>query len=262
MTVCIAGICGLAEGRPSIVLCTDWLVSGDLGSSERMFKHRLVGKGIILLPAGEESEILAIIRHVRTEIRERKPAIEDDVLVAIRHALSARKKEMVEEYVQANFAISYQELLDQGRTKLPDGIFRQAMVDIQNIRTDVEFIVAGFWQQFPFLIQGTSDFKARIVEECVTIGSGSPLAMTSLLHRQYIDVMPLNTALYLIWEAKKYAERVGSVGKKTAMRVLRPGDNSAAISVDTVLALDKLFLQFGPQPLPDNMELPAKLLDQ
>lgn len=260
MTICIAGICAPRGSEASIILCTDWLLTSDIGSSERMYKQRSLGKGFFLLPSGDEIEILAMKRTVSFEIRKLKDSyIEDDVLVAVRRGVQARKKEKSEEYTLGMYGIFYDDFIQYGKERFPENLYQQELLNIREIRAHAECIVVGFCNGFPLLINTTDIFQANIVEECCAVGSGSYLATASLMHRNFSEMLDFNQALYLIWEAKKYSERVKSVGEQTGFTILKKDGAPRVVNGETRHLLNQMYKDLGPKEMPGTLEIPQNI---
>ena len=63
---------------------------------------------------------------------------------------------------------------------------------------------------------------------------------------------PLNQTVYCVYEAKKYAERVSSVGKATFLVVVRPNGSSTMLAAKGRLYLDEQFAKYGPHAFGDQ----------
>ena len=87
------------------------------------------------------------------------------------------------------------------------------------------------------------------------IGEGRYLAESALMHREQDESTSLNLTLYNVHEAKKYAERVASVGKTTTMVVLWP-DRARVITSAGRTFLSERFEKYGPQQVPDDLDFP------
>lgn len=263
MTICIAANCRSEDGKePHILMCTDWLAGSDLGASDSMLKQRPLPHGLSCLMAGEENDIYATTRLIKKELFKVKELnLEDDALVAVKKAIFARKNEYAENFTRGRFALSYEDFIDKGKEKLPPDIFTQAFLQIRDLKMNCELIVAGMINGYPVLIQTFPNFETCIVENAVAIGSGSYLATAALMHRGYDDIFPIKRALYCVYEAKKYAERVTSVGKRTTIAILSNKQKRNHITVPTHLALDAMYKELGPKDVPSEINLPDELYD-
>ena len=71
--------------------------------------------------------------------------------------------------------------------------------------------------------------------------------------------MPLRNSLYNVFEAKRHAEAVGSVGKKTFLAVIGNGLDLALTSIEIDTQLDAWYNEFGPKKLPPELEFKGPL---
>src|SRR5690349_1274096 len=97
VTVCIAAIAG-GSSDPTIITCSDSLMSGTLGSAERGHKNRPMGRGWGLLTAGDDYEIAAMYElfseGIRTAGLTRKGNFDEAaILTIVRESLTKRKLE-------------------------------------------------------------------------------------------------------------------------------------------------------------------------
>ena len=108
------------------------------------------------------------------------------------------------------------------------------------------------------IVQVNGDHGVSIKEDFAVAGSGSYLAQYGLLHRQHYDVQTLDRTIYCVYEAKKYAERVSSVGKITYFVVIQPSSKAVMLTGLGTEELEKLFANYGPHGLNDpDIVLPA-----
>lgn len=120
---------------------------------------------------------------------------------------------------------------------------------ISRIKLDTELIIAGFVEGMATIVETDEKCGALIREHFSTIGEGRYLAHSVLLHRAHEDHNHLGTTLYQIFEAKRYAERVRSVGKQTSITVLAQDDPPRLILNAGLERLEALYNEFGPQDI-------------
>jgi 20S proteasome alpha/beta subunit len=228
MTVCIAAICEENTADPKIVLCTDRKISSALGSSEQTLKIRVVGQEWRCLFAGDEPDFLGCIPYFRRQFRSVKDIDETNACDLVRKALQGRRLEKIEELIQSRFSISYSELRDTGKIKLPDDTFRSAMSDVEMMEVRAEFLAVGYAYTFPMIIKTDKHCHAVIRENFAAIGEGAYLAQASLLRREHDSMRTLADTLYNVFEAKKFAEGAPTVGKKTTFFIFHATGLQAA----------------------------------
>ena len=134
------------------------------------------------------------------------------------------------------------------------------MTDVADITTGVDFIVAGFvHEQFPLLLLADQKGRISVRESFATVGEGEYPASSVLIHRAHDELNSLGDALYHVYEAKKYAERVRSVGKATSLMIVMPNNVTSLVTTEGRAFLDRRFEEFGPKAInPETFEMPAK----
>jgi hypothetical protein len=213
MTICICGACNRSrEGGAKIILCTDWRQSSGLGSADVLFKQQWLPENWICLTAGDTDEINAVLRLMDQNFGAAGLIDETNVKRLIEESLRARLSEKRDALSYSRFSMSYKELYDTGKLKLPDAHFSKFVTDISEIRLSAEFIVAGLYNDDQFILETRATGEVFLPNDFSCVGEGEYLAYASLMRRSYQNIMTFGTALYVIYEAKKAADSVNSVG--------------------------------------------------
>jgi hypothetical protein len=96
------------------------------------------------------------------------------------------------------------------------------------------------------------------------IGSGNSIANVLLTARECHALMPLPSAAYAVYEAKKCSEKSGAVGSKTIMVIQSPMNQETLYSGSLkimnplgIVCLDGVWGAMWKQPLSDLPELPS-----
>ncbi|MCV0385659.1 MAG: hypothetical protein K5821_04410 [Nitrobacter sp.] len=255
VTVCIATIC---DSGKKIIVCSDTLISGPLGSAETMLKTRMVS-GWTCQTAGDQADILSFLGILSPAMRRAKAQggiTESNIGILVRDSLAAAKKQKVDEVIKGQYAISYDDLLKIGKDRLPPEIFRDAMLEVRDTRLNAECIISGFADGFPMLLQTNSSGQVFVREDFAVVGEGAYLAQTILLHRAHSDVLPLARSLYTVYEAKKHAEGARSVGGYTSIGLLQSDSERELISFEGMMMLKEQYKKFGPQPIAEDLVCP------
>lgn len=262
VTVCIAAVCEM-DKQPKLILCTDYLVSGPLGRAEIKLKQRTLGSSWYCLTAGVDADIHAFYRALRskfTELGSHQTALDEtNVGGLVRDALAAHKKQKVDERVRGQYAISYDDLLNIGKEKLPPELFREAMTQVRDASIGAEFIVAGFSGRFPMVFQTDANGGVSVREDFAVIGEGGYLAQTVLLHRAHSDVSSTEEALYTVYEAKKYAEGATSVGSFTTITVIHADRRRQRLTKAGRDFLKQQYDRLGPKSIPPDLQLTEEM---
>lgn len=262
MTICIAAAANVASPeRRAIIFCSDTRMSGALGTAELRRKDYMLRAGWICLMSGNENDILALVPLLNRSFQEPEMIDETNVCQLVRNALNRRKREKVEELVQGRYGLSYDDFLRTGKTNFPEVEFRITMSDISNMRLNACCLIGGFAAGVPSILQSDENCSVSIRENFATIGEGSHLATAMLLHRGHHEVDVLERALYNVYEAKKLAENVTSVGKLTAITILYEDNrwNMLTVTDQPKDILEQKFNLFGPRPRPIPVFTPEEL---
>lgn len=267
VTVCIAAECRDGDDA-AFVLCSDFRANTSIGHSESMVKMRRLPHGFRCLTAGDDVEIYSTVPIFEKFLSELESPDETNVKVAIEAALTERKRQKAARLVSGRYALTYDQFIDIGKQKLPEDAFRKTIGDIERIHIDASFIFVGFPEGFPMIVQTEQDGTAWIREDFATIGEGSYLAQASMLFRTHMDTSLLVNTLFNVYEAKKAAERVGSVGLKTMLLIYKSNGEVRSFHPDDPNAfaeLDALHDQLGPKPILSDLSISTdhlKILSQ
>jgi hypothetical protein len=248
MTVCIAATC-MGEDGQKIVICTDRKGGNELGSVESLNKDHAVGHGWRLLTAGTISDSLAVVKSFRLTFVNASNITAINIDKTIKDAVGNRLTQLRDEYTLGRFSMSYQDLLDQ-RSKFPDDVFRAAVQRINTIDLGSELILLGFMADTPELYVIERTGRVRPVGAYATIGDGGLLASSVLMRRDHRQWEPLTATLYKVYEAKRYAEAVASVGGDTMMIIVDHKGEAKLTALSLDDELSRLYKKYGPQLLP------------
>jgi len=256
MTICIAAICE-AHKAPEIVICTDWKASSILGSAETLLKQRPLAHDWVCLTSGYESDIIAFVNLLRRRFREASEITDENIITIVNDAVSVRKNQKANEYTQGKYAISYDDFLVVGKDRLPADLFRNTMVEIERMTLGTELILAGFSFGYPLLCHISDSGKSSLRENFAAVGEGGILANAALLHREQQEANTLPITLYNVYEAKKYSERVGSVGELTSITLLTTGGKTRMmLGAAGKEWLSQKFIELGPKPIDKSLSFP------
>jgi len=248
MTVCIAAICD-DNDEEKIVLCSDRRVGSALGSSDTMMKERSLRHGWKCLTSGTENDINALFRLYDVKFRDEKNLTYAKIDETIKSALFERKVQLAEEYIRARFAISYEEFIKAGKNQLPADLFHDGIQKIAALDLKAEFILAGFINRSAEIYFTESTARANPVTSFAVVGEGEYVASSVLLRRAQNAWDSLECTLYNVYEAKKYSEAVGSVGRNTFLTVLSADGKSRETSHVVDKQLAQLYKDHGAKPL-------------
>ena len=255
MTVCIAAICDLGEAQPTIVTCSDWRGSSIAGGSDTFLKQHNIGPKWVALGSGDSKEISATMRTLKEYFLPNEARRAENIDHTIKSALAARRKQKCDIFIQGRYSISYDEFLKNGKQVLDSGLFRDALAEISLIRVDVDLILAGFIDGQPEVYKSDGNTDAWPVPHYAVVGEGEYLATASLVERRLMCTAPLHVAAYVVYEAKRAAERVNSVGPLTSLFVLRTPPDARGALDPHLEAILQLYDKYGIRTFPSADEL-------
>jgi hypothetical protein len=229
VTVCIAAICQEA-GEPRIVLCSDTRLDYDfLGSTDVTVKTNSCAHGWIGLLAGNWAQTLSLFGNIKSNMMARPaPATNEQVLEAAKVAAEEFTKSAV-----CNKDTTCDILLSGFLGGVP-AILRLSVAEDRNLSLSMEY---GF----------------------SVIGQAATVASVFLMERQCGPRDPIQRTAYCVYEAKRYAERLGSVGRETHMTFQAPpppgmdiGNANVMFVNETGLKkLERAYRRFGLKPVKD-----------
>jgi len=250
MTVCIAAVCTDGDDE-KIILCSDTKWGGALGSREGGLKQLLLPHGWVCLTAGKEPDIASLIRLFTEHFIDEGKLHATKIDATIKQVLYRRKSELAEEYVQRHFGKSYDYFLKHGKAEFSSDHFFQTSQAITRIDLGASFILAGFIEGMPEIYYTDEHCVARPAPHYAVIGEGEYVASASLLRRGLTTSAHFHYAMYFVYEAKRQAESVPSVGTETVMTVLsaKPegGTKVNIMSEEYEKSLKEWFVKYGPQ---------------
>ncbi len=267
MTVCIAAECR-DNNDLKLVFCSDTMASGALGSSEMQFKYRTLEVGNwYCLFSGDIEQANGLVESIQKEFEKNTTGVSyNKILEIVRAAVFARKVEKISDHIVGKFGISYDEFLETSHERFPNDVFRKTFMEISSIELGAEVLVAGFGGfKYPTICGVRSNCQVYLAEDYACIGEGRYLAESALMLREYSDVDSLPVALYKVFEAKKYAERVPSVGSYTSLCTLDSSKEFCTFTGAAKTVLANQYQKYGPQKINEKefaKDVGAKLESQ
>jgi hypothetical protein len=255
VTVCIAAVC-YQNNEAKIVLCTDAKATSPLGSKELILKDHLLSQKWHCLKSGGDDDLNALMPLLKARPRGLGLIDETNIVSSMRTALQDRKLERCNEFTQGRYGLPYAEFLQNGKQQLPEDLFLRDISAISRVELNIDCIVAGFLDDgFPMLMKLDGTGRVTVGEDFLVAGEGAYLAQSALMHRQYYDTGPLDRAIYCVFEAKKYAERVSTVGNFTHLAILSHDGTCNAMQADGGKYLETLYDRYSPQPISDPINI-------
>ena len=173
MTVCIAVIAeGDTNEQSRIVVCTDALTSGDLGSADYYHKDIFLTHSWHCLTAGSAGEINALIPLLRNRFRNELVVDETNICRLVREAIAARKTEKADEYTIARWGMSFGQFLKL-KDQFPEAEFEKATAEVAQIPLTSDLLIVGFLSDDLPIIVSAVGANVELVEHFGVAGHGA-----------------------------------------------------------------------------------------
>lgn len=231
MTLCIAAE-GWIDNERCIVFCCDTRaerggIFHELVGSDDAWKIRVIGKNIALLSGAETpaDRLLALCDKTISDFGT-QPAGDDSELFVDRfmrdlesHA-GKRKQDLVEQWVQFNLAMPFDEFRKTHREQLHPEHAKELWRRIQDIDLEADILLCGFQDDLPAIVKLNRYGKAHWENNYAAVGAGADIAYSFLALRDWdTDPTAMQCAYYLM-EAKIAAEQNRHVGPQTRIQLI------------------------------------------
>jgi len=237
VTICIAAIC---ENGQKVVACADRMIT--IGMLSREFEHTRskiipLSKTCLMMTAGPALRDIDLQKHVLRAISGRAEIKLSEIVSGVKEGYQKARRQKIEELFIKPRGLSLEEFLQSGRGLLPEA---GMMIDESLATFDygLDILVAGIDNEGAHVYYvenpGTSECFDSIGYHA--IGSGEPLAISSLIESGYSGSMSLQEAMWAVFEAKKRSENAPGVGKAADFTII---DSQQTLPFDAP-ALEKL----------------------
>ena len=241
MTICIGAIC---ENRSKGVIASDRMVTNRMLSIE--FEHdepkfEILSDNCVALTAGEALAPTELFRAVKPKIQD-SPDIKD-IAEAVAQAFRKFKRKRIEHVVLSQRNLTFDSFLEKQQKLLPEIVIR---IDSQIAKAKMNLFI---------LLVGIDESGARIFAivdpghaVCFdrlgfhAIGSGLPHAASTFISYDYTPAFSLKKAAYVVYEAKKIAEKAPGVGEGLDMAIVDE-EGVKPISEKDIKILDDAYKQ-------------------
>lgn len=235
VTIGIGAICRY-EGKPRIVLCSDMRVEDEYIGSDTCVKFESAGGHWVCLMAGVFSGAKRLTGYYREVLND--PALSltqynlfDIVAEAPKRMLLKMTEELIYKRLRMERSEFYAALPTHER-------FLAVQDEISALKLDCSLLLAGFVQDEPYLFLIDEDGQISWREHYALLGRGQFEAHAILQQRSYVQTIEVLDALYLVYEAKLWSEKVNSVGNQnTSLLVIEPPTPEYGLGIRWVDAL-------------------------
>ena len=243
MTICIAA---LADNEKSVVLASDKMVSQQMPLIE--YEHTVekivkMNDHFYVLIAGTVNHAVAILDRARPEIKENSG--HNAKFEVMKNAyIEYREQQIVDGVLRPQGIRSMDDFQNRHRVLLPDiSASVQHLVMHFNLKVVLTLVALDQHQQKCHIRVLGHPGQNLFPLEYASTGTGDMHAVQSLIGAHYQKEKELETATYLVYEAKRRAEVAPGVGLLTDMIVLSLGDTitERRLGVDDIAKLAKVY---------------------
>jgi 20S proteasome alpha/beta subunit len=232
MTVCIAAAYLEEEqdNKSGIVLCCDWKVEVGSASSETVDKLGSIKDGWPALVSDYISDADAFL-DLCTERFKTETFTEHNVRNLFEQAVEARLRQKREHHTQVKHSLTFEEFRDKGSSILPVGDYSKTWEELNGFGLGATALIAGCIEDEPYIFKVHPNGTVESYDHFGAIGAGDGDAEAWLHWRGHESDASLLHTVWDVYEAKRFAEMVGSVGSKyTSLYVLKPDGKVYSVS--------------------------------
>jgi hypothetical protein len=219
MTICIGAI---ADGRKKAIFAADRMVTSTQLSVEfehDEVKYETLSPKCVALTAGEVLAPTEFFRTARAGIRD-APKISEIVHHVEEGFLGFRTKR-VEDTLFKPRGLTIQGFLQAQRAMNPDLVLRLDRA-IETAKVNTLILIVGVDPDGAHIYQVIDPGHAECFDKLGfhAIGSGLPHAISTFISHNYAPHLSLKKAIYIVYEAKKNAEKAPGVGSETDIGIV------------------------------------------
>ncbi|MFX0172635.1 MAG: hypothetical protein ACFE9L_12005 [Candidatus Hodarchaeota archaeon] len=256
MTICISGLC---ENGEKIIIASDKMVTvGSIIEFEHdVAKFVKLTNNCVILNAGSATIQDDIIKEALSKIKPLKKPNLNKITEIINEGYSKVRRKKAEELYLKPKGLDFRAFYQTQRSLLPEVVF-QIMTLIDGTNLGVEYILCGFDEEGGHIHHITDPGTSECFDSVgfCAIGTGSVNAISVFTAYNYAPKFSLSESLYLVYLAKKEAERAPGVGNDTDM-VIVSKEGIKDISSDDISALENIYntrVQIKPEEYEDVKE--------
>lgn len=240
MTVCIAGISAPNPDLPMIVVVSDRLVSSRVSFESGASKIRVLARNVLVMMSSNDALASAdIVKNVSMLIfdaaeKGEQLTVEQVVILLSNECKKRLKLEKERGILNENYDLTFDELKIKSKD-LHDKIIQDIIFETKNFEYpfEAEFLVAGIdtnpksssipippYSPHIYIVDQRGNYQSHDLLGFATIGEGGYLAFPEMTKFRYNAGVVLGEAIVRVYNSKKLAQRVGSVGDETDLWVL------------------------------------------
>lgn len=225
MTICLAALC---EHNSRAIVTSDRMITVLHLSQE--FEHGIpkihrIGNRGVLVSAGSALLPSELCEGVRSRVQALASPTTADIVECVKHQFVELRKRRAEETFLRPRGFTLESFYERIGS-LPPHIAVPIDESIRGANLELEVLFAGVDDNGTAHIYEVDDPGTSSCYDMLgygAIGSGEQHATAALIANEYTGLMPTSEAAYLVYEAKRRAERAPGVGPSTDMCILGKG---------------------------------------
>ena len=260
MTICIGALCDNGKG---VVVATDRMLTNQILSVE--FEHPAakitqLTPTCVALTAGNAIAHTELLRSVQERVSFHKGPLVSQVADIVKQCYQeARKRQVIDRILTRRGFMSLEDYYE--RHRMLDGtVVRAVEYEMESYDYGVDLLVAGVDATGAHLYSVTDPGTSWCFDAVGyhAIGSGLPHAINTLIARGCYQVASMPEVLYMVYEAKRAAEKAPGVGA-TATDVAVVDENGTQKLTETQIATIKAMTEKSRPPSVDTARILAIL---
>lgn len=213
MTICIVALC--EKSKRAVVAADRMITAADTEFEQETIKIEKLCGNCAAVTAGSALAHTEIIRNVTEEFSDQPAPLIEKVAECVKHHFVQLRIKRAEEESFKPLGLTVQGFL-KTQKELEDTVVMRLTRSLEDARLKLRILIAGVDKTGGHIYYirdpGTSEIFDSI--GYCAIGSGDRHAEGVLIDNDYTGSMPLKRAVYLVYEAKRKAEKAPGVGKK------------------------------------------------
>lgn len=241
MTICIAAIC---EDKYAIVT-TDRMITVGRPSIEfetRRSKLEHLTDRCVAAIAGDALTPTDLFRKIRGELAESGTESVPQIVETTKRCYQQLRDQKINEEVLAPAGLTIQRFYE-GQQMMQPQVVGALFQEMTTYKLGVLLLVAGVDASGPHIFRvdnpGTSaPFNAIGYN---AIGSGEDHALTTFIAHNYESDISLEEGLFIVFKAKKSAEKASGVGEMTSIRIISDDAGIRSLTDDEIRTLHAVY---------------------
>ena len=260
MTICIAALCEKGE---KIIVAADRMVTvGQIIEFEHdVPKFVNLTDNCVVMTAGSTTLQNDIIKEASSKIKTLKKPNFKQITDELKNAYATLRIKRAEETILLPKNLNFQTFYQSQRIMLPELVFQ--MTDaINKTNLGVEYILCGFDENgghIHYIVDPGISECWDSVGFC-SIGTGNLNSVSAFTAHNYAPNFPIEKSLYLVYLAKKEAQRAPGVGNDTDIAILTK-EGIKSLNDEEKKSLDLIHKKFMKIEDEEYREVKRNMLD-